>query len=158
MGDGEIVFSVPHGTPKWNRDATPNDSDKSFTVPTGKVWHLKTVYAALIATATVGNRALVVVINNGADNVFISAKTGSIAASNSGTILIGDIAVSGSTANQNPILDTAATPNATVYNGQFPSGGFILPAGYIVRVYDTAAIDAAADDMTVVLHYWECDA
>jgi len=34
----------------------------------------------------------------------------------------------------------------------------LLPEGYTIRLYDRSAIDAAADDMIIVLHYVEYDA
>jgi len=131
------------GTPVWVRDATLNDSDKSFTVPTGKLWELLGVTATISNTATVGNRTLQMQITNGVSEVYRSPRSGNIIAS-------------------------AAEMVSWAWGGAGSYGqvGFvtmstyrmILPAGYVVRVYDSAAIDAAADDLTVVLHYVEYDA
>jgi len=143
------------GTPTWTRDATANDSDKTFTVPAGKLRMLLSVHAELTATATVGNRALVVLITDGTDTVFASPKTASITATNTGVLnLYADSGLFTTTAGYVPKL-----------NGDAPAVGtgagvnaLLLPAGYVIRIYDAAAVDAAADDLTVVLHYVEYDA
>lgn len=143
------------GTPKYTRDSTDNDSDKSFTVPTGKVWELKFVEAVIGTSATVGNRAVQLSISNGTAYVHMAAPSGSVAASNSGAFLwTTDIALVGNATQRYKITDTnIATVGLTDY---IPT--MILPAGYIINVKDKAAVDAAADDMTVVLHYVEYDA
>jgi len=44
---------------------------------------------------------------------------------------------------------------AVQITGPFPD--VILTAGMAIRVWDLTAVDAAADDMVVVLHYIEYD-
>jgi len=131
------------GVPTWIRDATANDSSKDFTVPTGKRWHLKCVNALLATTATVGNRVLRVTIRSPTTEMYVSPYSASLVASASYNYAWAPAcaALSGASANS-----TICIPD------------FILPEGYIVRVEDTAAIDPAADDLTVVLHYVEYDA
>jgi hypothetical protein len=154
MGEGKMVArTIPAGTPIWTRDATLNDSDKSFTVPSKKRWNLISVTAQITATATVGNRALVVLINDGTNNIHASAKTGSVSAGNTGVVGIWAGNVSSTTAGDMPLYDGVSSTVAKLA----PIPNMVLPAGYIVRVYDTAAVDAAADDLTVVLHYEEID-
>lgn len=143
------------GTPKWVRDATLNDSDKSFTVPAGKIWDMRSIDGLILATAAVGNRVLIITITDGTDVLWVSNYTGSIAASQYGFISA-NVAQGSTTTNlvppwNNPTLNV----NVAV---QSPLPNHILPAGYVIRVYDRAAIDAAADDLTVVLHYVEYDA
>lgn len=138
------------GTPKWTRDATLNDSDKEFTVPAGKIWDLKAIVSTLTATATVGNRLMQNVITDGTNEVIRTQRTASI------------------TASQVSIFRVTVGEGATGAVGNGFQGAnvstldalpaLILPAGYVIRVYDSAAIDAAADDLTVVLHYVEYDA
>lgn len=141
------------GTPKWVRDATANDSDKSFTVPAGKAWALQYVYAEITATATVGNRSLAVHIRDTNPSVIVVEATANIAAAQKGNIRLINGAPRSTTAQR--MLDgTTATVSQ---ENQLPMLA-LLPAGYSVRVWDSAAIDAAADDMTVVLHYVEYDA
>jgi len=132
-----------NGVPTWMRDATANDSDKSFSVPAGKIWLLKSVWLLLTATATVGNRVIRVEIENVATNPMSRWDIGvNQAASTTYAYLYGPsvpVDVTGSGVSM-------GTPE------------IILTEGMIVRAYDTAAIDAAADDLTVVLHYVEYDA
>ncbi len=121
-------------------DAALNDSDKTFVVPTGKQWRLYSVFASLIATATVGNRQLDVLLTDASDNVlakyFASAV---ITATQTRTVIF---------APGHP-QDAAFAANGVMY--RMLADGFVLPAGFKVRVYDSAAIDAAADDLTVRL-------
>lgn len=132
------------GTPVWVRDATANDSDKSFTVPAGKVWDLKSVNMKLVTTATVGNRVMRVRVKPDGTNHDMLESVGSNAAASS-TTLFWD-----SFGGQVSSLQTAAVFHT------WPV--MLLPAGAVVQCVDTAAIDAAADDLTVVLHYVEYDA
>jgi len=53
------------------------------------------------------------------------------------------------------IITNGAPINAGLQESE---GDIILTAGMYIRVWDSAAIDAAADDLTVVLHYVEYDA
>ena len=144
------------GTPTWTRDATADDSDKSFTVPAGKVWDLVAIESTLVATATVGNRQLQFIITNGVATVYTGTRAPNITASQAGVALWDFSNGDGYSAAQVRVrLDTLAGPNVYV---TCPEAKTILPAGYVIRVYDAAAVDAAADDLTVVLHYVEYDA
>lgn len=130
------------GTVKWLRDAALNDSDKSFTVPAGKVWSLRWLFATLATTATVGNRFIWVIITNGANDVWIHKQATSHPASTTYNYNFAPqySTQTGTTERTAPLMDA------------------LLPAGYVIRIYDSGAIDAAADDLTVVLHYVEYDA
>ena len=139
------------GTPTWVRDAALNDSDKSFTVPTGKIWVLKYIRGELTATATVGNRILMVNITNGTSVVYTRWAGTNIAATQVGIIEMHFDSFSDEFA-----IDSLV-PTSTVARG-IGVCSMVLPAGYVVRVLDNGAIDAAADDLTVVLHYVEYDA
>lgn len=145
-GSDPIIGSRPwgDGTPKWLRDATLNNSDKSFTVPAGKYWDIKAVFNTLVTTATVGNRVLRVRIKEDGTTTDIETVGSPQAASTTVRYVVG---FSGSL----PTAPSSAAVVATV-----PS--MILPASAVIQVLDTAAIDAAADDLTVVLHYVEYDA
>ena len=48
------------GIPQLQADEAANDSDKSFTVPAGRMWELTSIWVELVSTATVGNRQMVV--------------------------------------------------------------------------------------------------
>jgi len=142
------------GTPRWVRDATANDSDKSFTVPVGKIFDVQSIHVEITTTATVGNRALSVFITNGTDVISVLGRTGSIAATQSGVLFVSRNGPVTATTGFHPLL-SGASGNAALVSQSAP---LILPAGYVIRCWDLSAIDAAADDMTVVLHYVEYDA
>lgn len=158
MSSGLKGYSKPwgDGTPVWVRDDAANDSDKSFTVPAGKVWSLKSVHAELATTATVGNRNLAVSMTDGTNPINIQARSAAIAASKTGVV---NVFMGGgfysATTQYNPLLTGAVPDIAFGASYQYEC---ILPAGYVIRVYDVAAIDPNADDLTVVLHYVEYDA
>jgi len=154
MGSGKMVVrSTLGGIPVWTRDATANDSDKTFTVPANKRWRLLSIWAQIDCTATAGNRVLGATIGNGADVIFPVIYTGSITASQQGVIK-SFIALTASTTPQYaPKLNQDAA-NVVAINA-LPE--LWLPAGHTIRVWDRGAIDAAADDMTVILHYEELD-
>jgi len=144
-----ISNSAPwgNGVPTWIRDATLNDSDKSFTVPVGKIWILTHLYMILTATATVGNRNLTVRVNNtSGQEVAIYDYATAIAA---GETRVREMAFEGFTD------DWAVGPSGLSVGGM---SKMIIPGGYSVRLYDSAAIDAAADDLTINLNYLEYDA
>lgn len=119
-------------------DAALNDSDKLFTVGAGKEWEISFITASLISTATVGNRQMRLEIGDGT-NLFWFKNWGLVqAASLTRTYYAG------------PSLpdDTAFDAGGRTRILLEPSR-IILPAGWTIRVYDSAAIAAAADDLTV---------
>lgn len=140
------------GTPVHRVDKALNDSDKSFTVPVGKVWWIQDLFCGILTSATVGNRSLGITVTDGTDIVWSSGRTGNIAASSNGAIR----AMTG-------VLDTAAPirydgGSAAAYGVSASDGlpdRFFIPAGYVIRMWDVAAIDAAADDLYCVLGYIE---
>lgn len=114
-----------------------NDSDKSFVVPTGNRYLFHYGQITLISTATAGNRQMALEItDDSAKLVFRS--------------LAGAVQVASLTREYHfaPNVDR----EAAFVNGQImvpvPPKLIMLP-GWTMRFYDTAAIDAAADDMTV---------
>ena len=120
-------------------DALLNDSDKTLTIPAGKAWGLRSVYAKLISTATVGNRQLDVLLTDGSDNLVAKFVAGAVQAASLTREYV--------FAPQHP--QESAFANGVMLRAL--AGDCVLPAGYKVRVYDSAAIDAAADDLTVRL-------
>ena len=134
------------GTPLNYYDYGLNDSDKTITVPAGKVYDVKYIEAALTATATVGNRILTVLIGDGTNTIY-AVRTGSVAASAVGLIAL-QPGTSYSTTNKRTPSNGA---NSTVAVRDCLPQPLLLPAGYTIRVYDVAAIDAAADDMEIVI-------
>lgn len=127
---------------RHTRNATANDSDKTFTVGTGRTWKLQWISVDLVSTATVGNRQVDIVIGDGT-NTILTVNAGAVQAA--------------SLTRHYQFYDTA--PNETAFVGTnirnpLPFNMVLLP-GWTVRVYDSAAVDAAADDMTVNLVYNE---
>ncbi len=128
-------------------DTTLNDSDKSFTVPAGKVWRVLSVWVEFTSTATVGNRQVAVEFQDGAANVI-------------GRVVAGATQAAGQTRYY---LFAADMPDLTAFRDTdylstpLPAS-LELPAGYVVRVYDKNTVDAAADDMIVRMMVSERDA
>jgi hypothetical protein len=118
-------------------DATADDSDKTFAVPSGKQWHVRSIGVRLVTTATVGNRQLDILITDGSDNLLIKLAAGAVQAAS----LTRDYTFAPGLPNDTSFANGAMT-RALPEN-------LVLPAGYKIRVYDSAAIDAAADDLTV---------
>ena len=65
---------------KTASDVALNDSDKSFTVPTGKRWIVNTIWVELTATATGGNRQMVVEVQSAAGDVLLQVRAGAVIA------------------------------------------------------------------------------
>ena len=134
----EAWLIVDSYTPTLTADITANDSDKTITVTALRIWQPLTIQVSLISTAVVGNRQMTVLFTDAADNVIARAHAGLVQAASLtysytfGLNLSTDFALIGTQANVSLPL-------------------CVLPAGYKIRVYDSAAIDAAADDMTVRL-------
>lgn len=119
-------------------DETLNDSDKViFTVPDGEVYELLWIYVEFTTTATVGNRLLDYHVRD-ADGDVVEAMPSS----------------------------SSRPANATTINRWLPGEGYLsqtgrglfieplpskvlIPSGFSVRIFDVAAIDAAADDLIV---------
>lgn len=138
---GGALFTAAHFAVTSQRDATANDSDKTFTVPAGTLWWIHGILIDYSATSTVGNRSAVAHFRDTADNLILAARYSS-----------------NITAGQNRIISfhtggANATGNISKHVLAGIPNRLILPAGYDVRVHDAAAIDAAADDMTVALLY-----
>lgn len=120
-------------------DAAPNDSDKTFTVPDGTLWRVVSLYAMLVTTATVGNRVLTVLITDADDNTLLRYVAGGNQ--------VASFTVHYNLAPGHP-NETGDPANNSVRLRAMVDG-LSLPAGYKIRVYDSAAVDAAADDLTV---------
>ena len=123
-------------SPKYVTDILANDSDKTLTVPDNRRWKLMGGLAELISTATVGNRQIELRITDGTDTVFAITANG--------------VQIASLTREYHFIL---GTDGPTVVAGStfvcpIPPGLW-LPAGFTIHILDTAAIDAAADDMVL---------
>jgi len=144
-------YSIPGGQVVNSHDYTLNDSDKSFTVPPDEIWELIGVTLEIVATATAGNRVLKVIITDGTNTLWTSYPSANIAANTAGQLLVNTNGTREATARAY-FVTPANTVASSVCDGQLPRGLKLLP-GSVIRCYDSAAIDAAADDLRVVLHY-----
>lgn len=123
--------------PSVQSDATANDSDKEFTVTASQVWEIKSIWVAFTSTATVGNRQIVVEFKNDSDVVFAQARAGATQAASLTRYYLFAPGVADMTSFRDTDFLTTPIPE------------YSFSAGYDIRVYDKAAIDAAADDMTL---------
>lgn len=118
-------------------DSAANDSDKTITVPAGKVWQVLAVHVTNATSADVGNRQLVAVVSDGTNTLGTFNAVATQAASTTEYY------------NWAPQYNTATETPAGFFHTPLPA--CLLPAGGTVRVYDSAAVAASADDMTVVV-------
>lgn len=118
-------------------DTDANDSDKTFTVDSLERWHVYSVFVSLVTTATVGNRQVRVDFMDSSSNVFC-------------TVLAGAVQAASATVNYSfaPGLPHLTAAVGTELEAPLPATMVLLP-GYKIRVYDSAAVAASADDMTV---------
>lgn len=120
-------------------DADANDSDKSFAVPNGETWQLIFAHLVFATTATPGNRQMVMSVTDADGNEMLSLEAGAVQAAS----LTRDYHFV-----QGTYRETAFVANEL----QVPFGGpFFIPGGWSIRFYDSAAVDAAADDLTVAM-------
>jgi hypothetical protein len=134
-----VPRTTPFKTLSLRSDAAANDSDKTYTVPTDKQWLIKSIDALLATTAAVGNRLLTILITTAADVVLMKYVAGAVQpASQSYTYIFAPL-----------------HPQETGFTGDVMlraiAGDLVVPAGYKIRIYDSAAIAAAADDLTLQL-------
>lgn len=154
MGQQKVISrTMGAGTQTWVNDQTLNDSDKTFTVPANKQWKIRSIDSMLTATATVGNRLLGAYITTSADVIISAARCASCAATQTARTRI----VPGQTFSTTALQQLGAVGGTNVSCTDGMANSVVLVAGMKIRVYDTAAIDAAADDLQVVLHYEELD-
>jgi len=126
-------------------DTALNDSDKTITVPAGKVWRVLYAFASLISTATVGNRQMQMDVQDDSSNVM-----GQSSALN--------VQVASVTENYHWRMSRNTATEDVATEHYMPLPAEYLPAGYVMRIYDSAAIDAAADDLTIRVLVEELDA
>ena len=125
------------GSPILQADETADDSDKSFTVPAGKMWELTSIWVELTSTASAGNRQMTIEIQDSGSDVVMAVAAG---------------AVQAQSLTRNYMF-APHMPDLTSFRAgdllMTPMPPLLLSAGFIIRVYDSAAIAAAADDMIV---------
>jgi hypothetical protein len=131
--DGVTVVAPIYGV----FDAAANDSDKSFTVPDGEMWKLMYANVKLVTSADVGNRQIRFSVTDpdGNDVGYISAGAVQVASTTRSYGFLQGIY------RETAFIDSMIQIPIPV--------DLYLPAGSTIRFYDSAAIAAAADDMTV---------
>jgi len=137
--DAQMIVDT-YWRPSLQAEETENDSDKSFTVTASSLWRVKMIWVELTTTATVGNRVMSVEIQDSAADVIFRIDAGAVQAAS----LTRHYAF----APWNSDLTAFRGASSNLLMTPIPPD-LVLPASYIVRVYDSAAVDAAADDMVV---------
>jgi hypothetical protein len=143
VGDGiGSVASPSEMRESWRVDkvaeVTANDSDKTLVVPAATEWEILSINVTLTTTVDVGNRQLALEFQDDAGAVI------------GGPIPAGLVQVASKAYDYviNPGVDNslALWGTRTVFM-RLPH--MVLGAGQKVRIYDSAAVAAAADDMTI---------
>lgn len=148
QGDGTGTIRWVHGNssgeiidawhPSLQADENLNDSDKTLTVPASTEWELMTIWLEFTTTITAGTRQLVVEFQDSSSDVIGQFRAGATqAASLTYYYMLGQ----GFGAEITSVRDSDFL--------YMPLPKIILPAAYIIRVYDNNAIDAAADDLII---------
>ena len=124
-------------------DDAANDSDKSYVVPAGRQWFVDWIHIILTTTATVGNRQIGIQVLDESSNIMYDLHAGAVVAESL----------------TRHIMALPGVPRETAFVAAqlqmgLPRRMQLLP-GWTLRVYDNAAVDAAADDMVVSLRYDE---
>ena len=124
-------------------DITLNDSDKSFVVPADTEQQIFWIWVELTTTATVGDRQLVIEVQEtGADVIGQWARAAMVQPASLAKYYIFAPAMA----------DLSAWRDTDYLTTPIPPPAF-LREGDILRVYDNNAVDAAADDMIVQIQY-----
>jgi len=135
--DGEIIDAWH---PSLQVEEAANDSDKSFTVTASEEWRIQSIWVELTSTATAGNRQLVIELQDSSNDVIAQVRAGvTQAASLTYYYLFAP-----------NVVDLTAVRDTDFVSTTMPS--WVLAAGYIIRIYDNNAVDAAADDMVVQIN------
>lgn len=124
-------------TPSLQVSEAADDSDKSFTVPASTVWEIVNIWIEYTSSADVGNRLLMVELMDDAADVIGRFTAGIVQAASLTryyTFAPG-------------VPDLTAFRNTSYLSNPMPI--IRLPASYVIRICDSAAIAAAADDMIV---------
>jgi len=137
--DGRILTNEGW-SPSLQADEAANDSDKKFTVPAATEWEILSIWVELTTTADAGNRQMCVEIQDGADDVVLQVRAGIVQAAS----------ITRYYTFAPGVVELEAFRDTDYLSTAFPAG-LVLPATFDVRIYDKAAIQAAADDMLVQL-------
>lgn len=123
--------------PQKQSDTALNDSDKSFTVPANRVWIVQWIWVELISTSDAGNRQITIQFQDNTSDVICEVRAGAVQAAS----------VTRNYMFAPHLSDLTSFRDTTFLMTPLPN--IILPQNYIVRVYDSTAVAATADDMVV---------
>jgi len=124
-------------------DEVLNSTNKIFTVPANTEWQILWIWVELTTTAVVGNRQLIVQVqDNAIDLIGTLARASTVqAASLTRYYLFAP-----------GLADMAAFRDTDYLTTPIPTTSF-LEAGQVLRIIDNKAIDAAHDDMIVQIQF-----
>ena len=126
-------------------DEAVNDSDKTISVPSNKIWEILSINITLISTAAAGNRQIEIRFTDNSDDVI-------------GQVIAGAVQAESLTRHYFFFPDcqskTAFVDTDKIYN-RIPR--FYLPAGFKIRILDNNAVAVAADDMDIqmLVNSWD---
>lgn len=123
--------------PSLSSDENLNDSDKTFSVPASTEWRVKWIWVEYTSTAAAGNRQLAIEIQDDAADVIAQVRVGLVQAAS----LVRYYLLAPN------ITELAAFRDTDYLSTIMPE--WILPAAYVVRVWDKNAVAAAADDVII---------
>jgi hypothetical protein len=118
-------------------DENLNDSDKSFTVPAGVETRFKWIWVEYTSDVGAGNRQLEIQVQDDAADVIGIVRAGAVQAASLTRYYLFAQQATELTAFRDTDLLSTIMPE------------WILPAGYVVRIWDNKAISAAGDDMII---------
>lgn len=142
-GSGEAAPIVDSPwEPALVADETADDSDKTIVVTAGEIWQLLWIWLEFTTTATVGDRQLVVEIQDDSNDVVAQIRLGATqAASLTRYYMIGPA-----------LADMVSFRDTDWLMTPLPPTMILLP-GYQVRIYDNNAVDASDDDLIIQMGY-----
>ncbi len=138
--DGSAV-NMAHAlnwTPTLISEVTVNDSDKSIAVTASRHWEIQFIWVDFTTTGDAGTRQIVVELQDGSSNVLMIMAAG----------VTQGISVTRKYLFSSDVPDLVAFRDTDTLTTPIPSG-IILPAGFVIRIYDRAVIQVAADDMVI---------
>lgn len=144
--DDSVLENGANITVHTELENTANDSDKTFTVPTDMSWEIICVEVELTTTGTAGNRDMELDIRD--DSSVSRFRFRSPVVQAAGTTYRYHFYP------MELVRETAVSTTANEVWVRIPKN-LILHPGWELRIRDAAAIDAAADDMTVSYQVYE---
>lgn len=138
---GDPIAYTVTGLAAIHEDTDPNDSDKVIIVPDDEEWEILSISAILQSTATVGNRRMAAEVRTPSSGFHLMSA---IAQATQAASLTRTYTFASGVVNMTAFVSNFLTVS-------MPS--LVVPPVGRIRIYDVAAIDAAADDLTVRMLY-----